>query len=302
MKGQTGVNISILIAVESHSARICHTLESLSECERPESKFSVVVVENGDKKCLEKEIVGFQEKLPVVYGFTTNRGKSAGLNYGIKNLCSTADFIIFTDDDIRFKKDWIRKYEVAFKKWGTGHYFGCAFKVEYEEPPDPLWKAKLPRSARGADDSLFACGNKKTFFGCNWAATRKDLCAAGLFDGDYGPGSRTGATGQETNMQNRLRQNGIQEVFVPNNPVWHFVPKEKCSPEWVKERAKRIGIEQCLKTDNRFRWVRCKTGTLLAGMIGCLFGRRESRVAATVDWIKLKSFLGCWWRDRSRDS
>ena len=65
------------------------------------------------------------------------------------------------------------------------------------------------------------------YLGCNWAAFTGDLRAAGGFDANFGPGSPTGATGQEAEMQERLLARGVRQVDVPDALVWHYVPEER---------------------------------------------------------------------------
>ena len=80
------------------------------------------------------------------------------------------------------------------------------------------------------------------FFGANWAAFSRDLIDAGGFDGRFGPGASTGATGQETHMQDLLVRNGVEPVYIHEAVVWHFVPRSRSSPEWALDREYRNTI------------------------------------------------------------
>ena len=44
-------------------------------------------------------------------------------------------------------------------------------------------------------------------------------------------------------MQKRLLENGIKGKYVPDAKVWHFVPPERCSPEFTARRAFKWGIQ-----------------------------------------------------------
>ena len=290
--------IWVMIAVASGSQTLDRTLASLSKCVLPESFASVIVIENGKEPRLKHEVARIEGRLPIVYDFTRETGKSVALNYGIKKIIEgSEDLIVFTDDDIQFQRDWLANYEKAYKKWGPGHYYGSSFEVDYEETPDPLLIPYFPRSAVGLGDDAFSEQGKTIFKGFNWAAVKRDLVKCNLFDPEYGPGSVSGATGQETDMQIRLRRNGAQMVLVPENPVRHFVPKTRCSIEWMKERSKRSGNEQYLKTNRKLTWV-LRKGAAVA--IGCIASpvMRGGRVYGLIfDWLKLCAFLNAWKAD-----
>ncbi|MEA3377273.1 MAG: hypothetical protein U9R72_13870 [Chloroflexota bacterium] len=85
------------------------------------------------------------------------------------------------------------------------------------------------------------------FLGVNWAAFVADLQATGGFNPDFGPGSPTASRGQETEMQKRLWESGVKQVYVPEAKVWHYVPQDRCSPRWALGRGFQHGVERGLK-------------------------------------------------------
>ena len=121
--------------------------------------------------------------------------------------------------------------------------------VDYEQEPSEWLKAYLPRSALGwcLDKEVRTIDKSERFLGINWAAFASDLKKCGGFNPAFGPGSPTGSTGQETNMQKRL-VGGVRGIYTPNALVWHFVLKERCSSQWVLMRAYRNGVERGLES------------------------------------------------------
>jgi hypothetical protein len=85
--------------------------------------------------------------------------------------------------------------------------------------------------------------NSAAFLGFNWAAFAKDIRAAGGFDPDRGPGSPTGSTGQETDMQRRLLAAGLGGIYVPDAKVWHYIAADRSTAAWALERNYRQGVE-----------------------------------------------------------
>ena len=68
-----------------------------------------------------------------------------------------------------------------------------------------------------------------------------------LGPGAHAPGAGANPTGQERELQLRLLQSGRKPVFVPDARVWHWVPAERCSPEWALERAARRATSAVLR-------------------------------------------------------
>jgi hypothetical protein len=64
-----------------------------------------------------------------------------------------------------------------------------------------------------------------------------------------GPG--TPARGQETDMQSRLLARGVTGYYLPGAVVWHFVPRERCSPAWALSRAEQSGVRDGMEASLR---------------------------------------------------
>jgi len=45
-------------------------------------------------------------------------------------------------------------------------------------------------------------------------------------------------------MQRRLLARGLTGVYLPSAIVWHYVPLERCTPQWTIERNYRQGVER----------------------------------------------------------
>lgn len=135
--------------------------------------------------------------------------------------------------------------------------------MDYEEAPPEWLVPSLPFSVRGMD---FRQGERPDeFLGCNWASFKGDLRRAGGFDPNYGPGSPTGSSGQETEMQERLMAQGAERVNVPDAWVWHHVPRSRSSPSYAAWWLLRRGIAESQLALARGE---SRPGLLLKGMVG----------------------------------
>src|SRR5690606_35200788 len=67
------------------------------------------------------------------------------------------------------------------------------------------------------------------------AVFAQDLKRMGGFNPDMGPNCV--AVGEETEMQIRLRSEGIMPQYLAEAKVWHYVPADRCSPQWAIDRV-----------------------------------------------------------------
>jgi Glycosyltransferase like family 2 len=219
------------------------TLHSLGKCALPPGYRETVVVENGSRAGAEDIVRDGPAWLHLRYMHEPQGNKSAALNRALATFGNS--LIFFTDDDVRFDPRILRAYSDAARKAGPGKFFGGPTDVDYETPPPNWLRQYLPKSARGWRWKWDPdCVNVPEFLGFNWAAFASDIRAVGGFNPNRGPGSPSGSTGQESDMQHRLLDHGLHGVYVPLARVWHFVPADRCSPNWAIDRNFRHGVEE----------------------------------------------------------
>lgn len=213
-------------------------LDSIVAADYPAELNEIIVVENGSH--LSEELVGsYAEALPISYQHHIVGNKSKALNTALAPLPKDA-LIVFFDDDIRIDQHVIQRFVELAGKFGPGHFFGGGLRADYEVQPPASILPYLPRSARDYDLAENIDHKKLPgyyeFLGPNWACFKSDLDTAGGFSPDFGPGSKSGARGQETDAQYRMVQNGCVAVAVGNAKVDHWVPQKFISEDWVVER------------------------------------------------------------------
>lgn len=198
----------------------------------------LIVVENGiaGARPGHESFPGLGEILRIEPG-----NKSAALNAGLE-LLPRETLIVFFDDDILVPEGIVGDYAAEARRRGTGHYFGGPTTARFEVPAGKAVARLLPDSARGLSYGDEPRTGKDFFLGFNWAAFSSDVKAIGGFDVRFGPGSATGATGQESTAQRRLRARGARSVYIPACRVVHLVPSERCSEAFVLGRAAKNGV------------------------------------------------------------
>jgi len=231
-----------LIACKSGSHSIEDTLISLSNCNIPDSYTHTIIVENGGPPNNQSLVESFHQTLNTNYIHVPEKGKSNALNVALQNL--SEGLVFFSDDDVRFDPKVLVAYHEAGSIHGPGHFFGGPFDVNHEMLPPDWLHHYLPPSAKGCwFDESEVNSSFTDFLGFNWAAFVSDLKRTGGFDPMKGPGSSSGSTGQETDMQRRLVADGVEAQYVPGARVTHLVPEESCSPSWALRRSFRSGIK-----------------------------------------------------------
>jgi GT2 family glycosyltransferase len=237
------MDLIVNIATTGRPDLLSRTLDSLSRCRLPANYRGTVIIENGSRAGPEAVVQAAPSWLKARYMHEPRGNKSAALNAA---LATAGDCLIFyTDDDVRLDPDILQAYSHAAEAAGAGKFFGGPMDVDYQSPPPPWLRHYLPKSATGWQWKWDPnCVNVPDFLGCNWAAFSRDLRAVGGFNPNRGPGSPTKSTGQENDMQCRLLRHGLCGVYVPAARVWHYVPAERCSPQWAIDRNFRHGVEE----------------------------------------------------------
>lgn len=249
-----------LIAVIATAGRpelLRRTLTSLAECQKPDIYRETVVVENGPKAGSEEVVRLYHSSLKARYVYVPLANKSHALNTVLEMVGDC--LIFFTDDDVRMHPGTLCAYAETAAGFKGEQFYGGPTDVDYEREPPEWLKAYLPPSARGwrldekfREEPVFLLLRERPqFLGCNWAAFVSDLRNAGGFDERIGPGSATGSTGQEIDMQTRLWKRGVRAVYVPKAMVSHYVPVQRCSPKWAARRAYRNGIHRGIRDVSR---------------------------------------------------
>jgi GT2 family glycosyltransferase len=239
---QRMTEIHVLIVTAGDSPLLSRTLQSIANAEQPANFASVVVVDTRSGSDTRSICQQACPSLRTRYVVSNTDNKSDALNHILATLPSDA-LVIFSDDDIRFSPQALTAYAKAAEQSPQGMYFGGPFACEYEAAPSPALLSLLPVAAVGWTPHPQAFNPRRdVFLGFNWAAFNSDIQRLGGFDRNWGPGSPTGAIGQDINMQRRLRDAGMRGQFVEDALVHHFVSADRCTTQWAYQRARRNGI------------------------------------------------------------
>jgi len=239
MNMESAPDIAVVIATYAPDELLERTLETLSECEIPETLKRVIIAENGPVEVGREITKKFIDRLPVEHHFFQNARKCGALNKSLDLLGD--ELIVYFDDDVRIDKGALKAYSKATEGMIGGAFYGGQCRVDYDEKPEDWIVKFLPAAAIGWAPSENLTEMKESgALGFNWAACASDLRAAGGYDERCGPG--TAANSDEMNIQNEMLRNGVKAYYLPDAIVWHYVPRERCSAEWLLDYKRKDGV------------------------------------------------------------
>lgn len=237
------MSISIVITTHRRPDLLKRNLESLAGMSDRQCLGEVIVIENGSAEA-QAVCEAFSRQLPLRYLHRAEAGKGRALQWYLQQV--NTGLLLFLDDDVRVSPGFVRQYDCASRAHGPGSYFGGELRADFEAQPESWLRPYLPPSATGWDAAYLerARRGEAFFSGANYAVYVSDLKAVGGFRCDIGPGAvRDGTegnpTGHEWELQYRLRDAGMRAVFVGDAPVWHYVPRSNCTPDWALHRIYR---------------------------------------------------------------
>jgi GT2 family glycosyltransferase len=251
------MNVAVVITTHRRTELLRRTLKSVQLADRPEQVRSIYVLENDTEQ--HSDVTAEFTDLPIEYRFYSEANKSRALNWLLPELSGMN--VVFLDDDVIVPRCLLKRYCDAFERSTSEHekigFWGGAVVPDFEVPPPAWLLKKLPRSVTGwtlGDE--YRIVSQPDFLGCNWAANADAIQATGGFDESRGPGTNTVTMGQEYSSQRRLLDGGYQGLYIPGAPVQHYVPIDRCSPEWALQRAEKNGRGFGLRYKKRFgKWI-----------------------------------------------
>jgi cellulose synthase/poly-beta-1,6-N-acetylglucosamine synthase-like glycosyltransferase len=235
------LSVDIIIPQYKNIDLLKRLLESMSNIIFPCDITNVWIIENGGKFGAEYVVGVYKDKIPVKYVYMAEGNLSLARNKGIE--LSSADVLVFFDNDMTFYSHSLVAYVTNFKKYGDSYFYGGALEPDYQKEPEKWLVPFLPNSAKG-----FSLGRdvveheKPDFLGGNHAVFRKHLVEIGGYDCGCAIGDNAGFMGEETRLQQKLLDKKIKGLYLPDACVKHYVPEQNCSEEWILQRATRNGL------------------------------------------------------------
>jgi glycosyltransferase involved in cell wall biosynthesis len=171
------MKITIAICTWNRAPSLRTTLESIAIALPPqESTFEIVVINNNCTDVTDQIPEEFAARLPILLHHEKRAGLSHARNKAID--VASGEYIIWIDDDVTVRADWLIAYEQAFIRWPEVSLFGGAIIPRFEGKPPTWLRWMLPWVSTAFSTRNFAEGpidpGGALPFGANFAVRTRE--------------------------------------------------------------------------------------------------------------------------------
>ncbi|MBD3637642.1 MAG: glycosyltransferase family 2 protein [Crocinitomicaceae bacterium] len=246
--------ITATISTYNREKYLPQVLDSLKRQSLDKSLFEIVLVDNnspGNTREITEKFIADNPDMDVSYHLETNQGLSYGRNRGIKE--GKGKYITFIDDDAFLSEDYLEKIYHYFEEDSSIAAIGSKILLHYEDIK-PKWENKYLNSLLGWYD----LGDERIEFpkneypgGSNMSFRMDVFDRVGSFNVDLGRKGTKMAGSEEKDMFTRIYSHSdLQVIYVPDAIVYHCVPLERTTPEFIKKQALGTGYGERVRVKN----------------------------------------------------
>lgn len=239
------LDITVLLPTHSRSDILRKTLKQFTGLDRDGLNVEFVIVDNNSGDDTADVIKSFADRLPVRYVFEREPGKNRALNRGLEEA-DLGRVILFTDDDVNPKQDWLHAVMKTCEHWPRFKVFGGKIDPIWPSDDVPGWALDpfildfgFARHDYAAQDQPYRPGEYP--FGPNYWIRREVLDGGRRFNESIGPHPTNRILGDETLFLKELREDGYEQMYTPTAVVGHRIQVENFSEPGIKRRAATLG-------------------------------------------------------------
>lgn len=237
--------ITATISTYNREKYLPQVLESLRNQTLDKDKFEIVFVNNnspGNTEEIARNFALNNSDIKFSYHLETNQGLSFGRNRGIKE--ASGELITFIDDDAHLASDYLEKIVGYFEQYKEVAAIGSKIHLDYETII-PDWENKYLNSLLG----FFDIGDEIKYFpkndyprGSNMSFRMSVFDQIGMFNTDLGRKGGNLAGSEEKDIFKRIYlHENLKVLYVPDAMVYHCVPVERTTTEFIKKQALGTG-------------------------------------------------------------
>ena len=243
------MKLSIVIATRNRAASLSQFLQRLASMPSP-CDWEIVIADNGSSDDTIKILDFWTSRLPLKTVHVPVPGKSRALNAALALV--SGDLILFTDDDVEPKPDWLILWLDCENRYPNSPVFGG--RITVDEASAPSWivssvnlqEMLLSRHDLGCKDQSYPFNRYP--IGPNMAVRRDALIASGAqWAEDFGPGTPVPLGDERAFLGQISKPEDMDRVYLADVAVTHSL------------EVGRLNRVNC--------WKRCFLGGLAAGRI-----------------------------------
>lgn len=241
------MKISAIICTYNRARYLKQCLEACTRQSLPIDDFEIVVINNNSTDNTKQVCDDFQNQFPQ-YQFSyyeeSEQGLSPARNRGIRE--SRYELITFLDDDAFIANDFLKITVDYFEANTSVAAIGGKILLHYE-CPEPAWENKYLNSLLG----YFNIGDETKPFprkyyprGSNMSFRKYLFEKYGYFNHELGRKGGNLVGGEERDLFERFSQHNITIHYVPQALVYHCVPLQRTTADFIKKQAIGTGISE----------------------------------------------------------
>lgn len=206
--------ISLIVCTRNRTSSLRACLEHIGRLESP-GAWELVIVDNGSTDGTPDLLKSFAEQAPfrVVVVEEPRSGLGRARNAGI--AAATGQILAFTDDDCYVSPDFLKQILEVFKDQRIGYMGGRVLLYDPTDLPETIRTETKIRLIEA--HSFIRAGELQ---GANMAVRKSLVAEIGLFDPEFGAGSRF-CSGEDADFQARASASGATGIYHPGPLVWH---------------------------------------------------------------------------------
>lgn len=242
------IRLSLVIATYNRAEQLLATLRSVALQSAPAEVWECIVVDNrsvDDTAERVRTFIAAHPQLNIRYCYEAQQGLSYARNAGIE--AAQGDIVAFIDDDERIVEEFIEAYINLFDTHPDAMAAGGRIIAEYPTGR-PRWMSRYTEQPIanpmdfGPEVRPFPLSRIPG--GGNMAMRRELFKRVGLFNTSLGRTGKRLIGGEESELFERIRREGMACYYVPRAVMYHIIPDEKLTADYFDRLAYNVGVSQ----------------------------------------------------------
>lgn len=235
------MKFSVIIPTYQRPPFLIDALESVRTQNFPADEYEIIVVDNATSPTPEvASLCGSAQPL-MRYIHEPHNGLHNARHTGAR--AAKGEILVYVDDDVRCDSSFLNEILKPYSDPQVGCAGGKILPKFEDEPPE--WLNMFPKWYLSILDDNNGPKEVQYIYGCNFSIRRSLLFELGGFNPDgFGDKKLQWMRGDgEIGLLRKVHATGKKVIYNPAAVVWHFVPKERLTVKYFRERAFKSGIE-----------------------------------------------------------